>query len=55
MDNKAQVSFEYFTIIALLILISALILVTSTSLFSNKDGFKNAAMFYQGKIIDMLG
>jgi uncharacterized protein (UPF0333 family) len=53
--NRAQVSFEYLTIIALLILISAIILVYSTVLFSNKEGAKEAISTYARKVPEMLG
>lgn len=55
MDNKAQVSFEYFTIISILTLLSAVILVSSSLIFSNKEAFKEAGEMYAEKISEMLG
>jgi len=55
MDNRAQVSFEYLAIIALLVLISAVVLVYSALIFSNKEGAKAAISAYAKKVPDMLG
>jgi len=55
MDSRAQVSFEYLIIIAILILVSALLLVFSSSLFSNKEGIKNSISSYKEKLTGMLG
>ena len=55
MDNRAQVSFEYLTIIAILVLISAVILVFTTAMFSNKEGIKAAMSEYTEKVPEMLG
>ena len=55
MDDRAQVSFEYLTIIAILVLISAVILVFTTVMFSNKEGIKVAMSEYTEKVPEMLG
>ena len=55
MENRAQVSFEYLTIIAILVLISALVLVFSSVLFSQKEGIKNTILSYKDKVPGMLG
>jgi len=55
MDDRAQVSFEYLTIIAILVLISAIILVFTTVMFSNKEGVKSAILEYTRKVPEMLG
>jgi uncharacterized protein (UPF0333 family) len=55
MDDRAQVSFEYLTIIAILVLISAVILVFTTVMFSNKEGIKAAMSEYTEKVPKMLG
>ena len=55
MDNRAQVSFEYLTIIAILVLISAVILVFTTVMSSNKEGIKAAMSEYTEKVPEMLG
>ncbi len=53
--GRAQVSFEYLTIIALLILISAVVLIYSSVIFANKEGSKEAISAYAKKVPDMLG
>jgi len=55
MDNRAQVSFEYLTIIAILILMSALILVFSSLMFYSKEGVRNASVTYKEKLLQMFG
>ena len=55
MDNKAQVSFEYFTLIAIFMLMAALILVFSTTLYFNKEATKSAMALYADKILKMMG
>jgi uncharacterized protein (UPF0333 family) len=55
MDNKAQVSFEYLTIIAILVLISAVVLVFASIMFSSKEDIKNAISEYTRETPKMLG
>jgi len=55
MDDKAQISFEYFTILAVLSLIAAIIMVFTTSLFVNKEGVKSAMAAYKDRLIEMWG
>ena len=53
--DRAQVSFEYLTIIAVLVLISAILLVFASAIFSNKEGMKSAMSEYIEKVPGMLG
>jgi uncharacterized protein (UPF0333 family) len=53
--DRAQISFEYLTIIALLVLISAILLVFTSAIFSNKEGMKSAMSEYIKKVPEMLG
>jgi uncharacterized protein (UPF0333 family) len=55
MDSKAQVSFEYFTLIAIFMLMAALVLVFSTMLYYNKEATKSAMVLYSEKILKMMG
>jgi uncharacterized protein (UPF0333 family) len=55
MDNRAQVSFEYFTILSILTILSAVILISSSLMFSNKEAFQEAGSLYTEKISGMLG
>jgi len=55
MDSKAQVSFEYFAMIAIFMLMAALVLVFSATLYFNKEATKNAMALYSEKILDMMG
>jgi hypothetical protein len=53
--DRAQVSFEYLTIIAIFMLISALVLVFSSLLFFNKEATKTAMSLYMDQLIKMMG
>ena len=55
MDNRAQISFEYLAIISILTLLSAVIMVSSSLIFTNKTNFQEAGALYTEKIIEMLG
>ena len=55
MDSKAQVSFEYFTLIAIFMLMAALVLVFATMLYYNKEATKSAMSLYAEKILKMMG
>ena len=55
MDNKAQVSFEYFTLIAIFMLMAALVMAFSATLFFNKEATKNAIALYTENILKMMG
>jgi len=55
MDNKAQVSFEYFAVIAILMLLATIILAYSAMLFANKEGTKTAMALYKDELSNMLG
>jgi uncharacterized protein (UPF0333 family) len=55
MDSRAQVSFEYLAIIAILVLIASVILVFTTTMVSNKEGIKSAISEYTEKVPEMLG
>ena len=55
MDNRAQVSFEYLATIAILVLMSSVILVLTSVMFSNKEGVKSAILEYTRKVPEMLG
>jgi len=55
MDNRAQVSFEYFTLIAIFMLLAALVLVFSATLYFNKEATKTAMSLYTERILDMMG
>lgn len=55
MDSKAQVSFEYFTLIAIFMLLAALIMAFSATLYFNKEAAKNAVSLYAEKILKMMG
>ncbi len=55
MDNKAQVSFEYFTLIAIFMLMAAMVLVFATMLYFNKEATKSAMALYSENILKMLG
>jgi hypothetical protein len=55
MDNRAQLPFEYLTIMAILTLISALVLVFASLLIFNKEGTKTAMAAYKQNLLNMLG
>ena len=55
MDSKAQVSFEYFTLIAIFMLMAALVMAFSTLLYFNKEATKDAISLYTDKILEMMG
>lgn len=55
MDNRAQITFEYFAIIAILMVITAVILVYSVVLYANKEGTVTALSSYKDKLLGMLG
>jgi hypothetical protein len=55
MDNRAQITFEYFAIIAILMVITAVILVYSVVLYANKEGTAIALSSYKDKLLGMLG
>lgn len=55
MDNRAQVSFEYLAILAMLVMITSVILVFTSTIFSNKAGIEGALSDYAEKVPEMLG
>lgn len=55
MDNKAQVSFEYFTLIAIFMFMAALVLVFSTMLYFNKEATKSTIALYSENLLKMMG
>jgi len=55
MDNRAQVSFEYFTLIAIFMLMAALVLAFSATLYFNKEATKSAMALYTEKMLKMMG
>lgn len=54
MDDKAQVSFEYLIMIALLIVIASLVMVLSKHYFTASDSMKDTGRIYSEKALDML-
>jgi uncharacterized protein (UPF0333 family) len=55
MDSKAQVSFEYFILIALFMLMTTLVLVFSMTLYFNKEATKSTIALYTENILKMMG
>lgn len=54
MDNKAQVSFEYLILIALLIIIAALVMILSKHYFTASDSIKETGEGYSEKALNMM-
>ena len=55
MDDKAQVSFEYLALVAVLILIAAAVLLFSSSLLNLRDGLKTQARAFNNSASRLLG
>lgn len=53
MDNRAQISVEYLTILAIALLLSAIILMLVYNLFTLKDGLVEALQALRQRILQV--
>lgn len=54
MENKAQVSFEYLTILAFLCILAVLFILAASSLLPARDGMKNTNHAYVDGALQMV-
>ncbi len=53
MDNKAQVSLEYLTMVAIALMLAAIATLLAARLFSIKDDVKSTIELYRNKTIQI--
>ena len=55
MDNKAQASLEYMTIVTLLIILAAFVAFVATNLFTTKQGLQGTIEHFRERTLNMFG